>query len=506
MFTSRLARIIVAVVTLAVSVVPVAASAAEGTKLHALVIGNGAYPIGELTNPANDAQSISTALTSLGFDVTTLTDVGQQQMEASVHEFSRKISDGGLAFFFFAGHGVQVNGENYLIPVDAVIPDEFAVKYKTVSLGMVLDALGGSRSNLNVVVLDCCRNNPFQRTWTRGVSNAGLAATTTIPEGTLIAYATSPGKTASDGKGINSPYTQELAAALTERPATGLLLREVFFKASKAVKDKTGQSPWLNMEASLENFYLRQPETSGLVSSKVEQPSIQEVIKEKAAELTVPQGHRYKSLFDLANQYLLQGQYDNAISAFAAILEDPHLADDIRQKARKGRGAAYLGRGTRQDLEQAIIDYTAAGLPGITLTVHVDEADLKVEKANSGTVRRGQVLQITRSNGEWFWVAAVNGIEAKQGWIKVDAIIPSNTKPTATPSTTTAVATTGDIGPRPSDLQNSGKPLSNMAQPVPLASNQSSTPYQNQPTISRSSSQSGYYDSSGISIPIAITK
>ena len=136
----------------------------------------------------------------------------------------------------------------------------------------MLDVLSGSRSNLNVVVLDCCRDNPFQRRWARSISPPrGLAPVSHIPEGTLIAYATGAGKVALDGEGANSPYTQELAKALAQRPQEGLRLRDVFFLASREVKKSTGQTPWMNMEASLDEFYLHEPQGPGAPAPSLSQ-------------------------------------------------------------------------------------------------------------------------------------------------------------------------------------------------------------------------------------------
>ncbi len=428
--------------------------------LHAMVIGNGDYTAGKLLNPANDAKSISAALTDLGFQVTTAIDLSHQDMDLAITQFCQRIDDGGLAFFFFAGHGIQVNGENYLIPVDAEIPDQSHVKYKSVSLSLILDSLGNSRSNMNVVVLDCCRNNPFERTWqTRGFVERGLAAKTDVPEGTIIAYATSPNKTASDGDGDNSPYTKELAAALMERPRNGLLLRDVFFTASQAVKKKTGQIPWLNMEASLDNFYLRPSQDQESVPAPRPEPEMEIASASPAkvsltkpslsdAESLPPQtpaqavSPEDKALIEQAAVYLRQGQYDNAIAAYSAILENPSLNHAARQQARKSRGAAYLGRGSKNDLNLAIIDQLAAGSDGIRLTVRANSADLKVGAEKMGNVSRGQVLLVTKSmahaTSDWFWVAAVNGDETLRGWVTASAVVKANDESDAMSKTVAA--------------------------------------------------------------------
>jgi hypothetical protein len=223
----------------------------------ALVIGNSHYG-GDalLRNPVNDANAVEAALKDLGFAVIKKSDVNLSQMEDAVVTFRRSITPGSLSLFYYAGHGIQVKGENYLVPIGAQMREEFEVKRQCLELGQLIDAMAESEGRLKVIVLDCCRDNPFKRSWSRGSNLRGLAAMSGVPDGTVIAFSTSPEKTASDGQGANSPYTQKLVAALRNRPANGLELRQMFVDASRAVKRETGQVPWLNMEASLEDYYL----------------------------------------------------------------------------------------------------------------------------------------------------------------------------------------------------------------------------------------------------------
>ena len=228
-----------------------------GEKKVALVIGNSNYGgAASLRNPSNDADAMAAALEDLGFSVIKRKDVDLDEMEECFTQFFRSLNDGAVAFFFFAGHGLQVNGENYLVPVRAKIEEEIHVRRKCYSLTDVLAVMESSKSNLNVVVLDCCRDNPLKRSWTRSTAGKGLAAIEAVPEGTLIAFSTAPGETADDGDGNNSAYAGQLAKTLKSRPAGGLKLREAFFQASREVKRQTGQIPWMNMEASLDEYIL----------------------------------------------------------------------------------------------------------------------------------------------------------------------------------------------------------------------------------------------------------
>ncbi len=206
----------------------------------ALVIGNGAYQNSPLLNPTNDARDVAQALTRFGFTVIHKENLRQQEMKMAIREFGEKLMSGGVGLFYYAGHGMQVAGRNYLIPIGATISHEPEVEYEAVDLGLVLAQMERARNRLNIVILDACRNNPFAQKF-RSLSN-GLASLD-APSGTLIAYATAPGKVARDGEGKNGIYTQELLKAMRYR---GLKIEEVFKRVRIAVKDRTSedQIPW----------------------------------------------------------------------------------------------------------------------------------------------------------------------------------------------------------------------------------------------------------------------
>jgi hypothetical protein len=205
----------------------------------ALVIGNSAYPgAGALKNPANDANDIAAKLKKLGFDVTVRTDMRHKDMLRSLTDFGDKVQSGTEALFFYAGHGMQVRGKNYLLPIDAEIRNEASASSEAVDVDQLLDKL--SLARLSVVILDACRNNPFERRF-RG-SGQGLAQIN-APTGTLIAYATAPGKVAADGDGRNGLYTSEL---LTAMEIPGIKIEDVFKRVRGNVvkKSNDAQTPW----------------------------------------------------------------------------------------------------------------------------------------------------------------------------------------------------------------------------------------------------------------------
>lgn len=210
-------------------------------KRIALVIGNSAYETAPLKNPVNDARDIADALRSSGFEVIYKANLDQNDMKRAIREFGAKIRNGGVALFYYAGHGIQVKGVNYLVPVDAKVQTEEDVEYETVDAGFVLAQMDSAKTSVNIVILDACRNNPFARSF-RSAAN-GLAQMD-APSGTLIAYATAPGSIASDGGlGRNGLYTQELLKVIS---TPNLSIEEVFKRVRISVRSLTQgkQTPW----------------------------------------------------------------------------------------------------------------------------------------------------------------------------------------------------------------------------------------------------------------------
>jgi hypothetical protein len=215
---------------------------AQGERRVALVVGNSAYKEQPLKNAANDARTMGDALKGLGFAVTVRTDAGKAQMEDAILGFGRELAKGGVGLFFYAGHGIQAKGRNYLIPVDAQIDHEDALGFRAVDVDQVLTRMRDAGNRLNMVMLDACRNNPFERRM-RGASQ-GLAAVDAA-RGTLIAYATAPGSVAADGEGKNGVFTEELAKALA---VPNLKVEDVFKLVTAGVEDRTkgAQTPWVS--------------------------------------------------------------------------------------------------------------------------------------------------------------------------------------------------------------------------------------------------------------------
>jgi formylglycine-generating enzyme required for sulfatase activity len=226
------------------AVVAMAAPALAEPRI-ALVIGNSNYQgdLPKLPNPANDAELMTATLRKLGFKVIETRDADLKQMTNAIREFSNALSGAGsqaVGLFFYAGHGLQIDGENWLIPISAKIEKSADAEFEAVPASKILSQMQFAENSLNIVILDACRNNPLSR----GMRSASTGlAKMDAPLGSFIAYSTAPGQTAADGKGQNSPYTAALAKAI-QKP--GIAIEEAFRDARVDVLAATGkeQIPW----------------------------------------------------------------------------------------------------------------------------------------------------------------------------------------------------------------------------------------------------------------------
>lgn len=223
---------------------PAAPTALQGPEQRvALVIGNSNYRNApQLANPDNDAQSMAQFLNSAGFEVISATDLGQNDMLRVVQDFSAKVSARGpntVAMVYYAGHGVQLAGENYLVPVDAKVSNQTELVNDSVRLVDVMSTLETIPSRMRIVILDACRNNPFP-----SVNDAGRGlAIVDAPNGSIVGYSTAPGAEALDGNGGHSPYTQ---AFLNVAREPNVPIEQLFKRVRLAVNQTTGgaQTPW----------------------------------------------------------------------------------------------------------------------------------------------------------------------------------------------------------------------------------------------------------------------
>ena len=242
--------------------IPLTVSPARAETRVALVIGNSAYEhTARLANPRNDAVAMASTLRRLGFEVVDGYDLGIEGLRELLAGFGRKASRADVATVFYAGHALQVNGTNYILPVDARLNREQDLNWQAIPLNFILDELSGVRK-LKMVLLDACRDNPLASSMARSMGTRsgnvgrGLAVVRDAPGDTLIAYATAGGKTAADGAGRNSPFTQALLSHLEE---PDLEIRLLFGKVSDSVTRFTDgrQKPYVYTDLGGTPYYLK---------------------------------------------------------------------------------------------------------------------------------------------------------------------------------------------------------------------------------------------------------
>jgi len=310
----------------------------------ALLIGNSNYIHGgSLKNSVTDVRAMKKVLEGLGFTVLKYENATQKTMKRAMDNFGIKLKGQNVGLFFYSGHGVQVNGHNYLIPTNAKLHNENDTEYDCVRADRVLAKMESAGSKTNIVILDACRDNPFERSWRRGTEGTGLAFMN-APSGSLIAYSTAPGKTALDGKGNNSPYT---SALLQNIRTPNITILEMFQGVRSRVMAKTEgkQTPWES--TSLRgNFYFNSKREIAVVKDPELKPPPLEITTKPDAV----------ALVDQARAMRKDGAYITPKKAIEllnkAIKLDPDYAG-----AYKGRGDAHWDL---KQYDKAIQDYDKA--------------------------------------------------------------------------------------------------------------------------------------------------
>ncbi len=208
-----------------------------------------------MKNPSNDARDISERLKLFGFTVKTVIDASIVQMDRALKLFQKNLEDAEVGFIFFAGHGIQIDGDNYLIATDTDTTDESSAKHSSLALNRLIDIMERSSTLTNVIMLDACRNNPFRQRWMRSLAERGLAPVY-VPRGTLLAFATSPGQFASDGSGRNGAYTEALLKHIDAVDCSlESMLKRVRNTLSAATKSK--QISWEHTSLAGEFYFNR---------------------------------------------------------------------------------------------------------------------------------------------------------------------------------------------------------------------------------------------------------
>ncbi|MGE0875895.1 MAG: caspase family protein [Burkholderiales bacterium] len=327
-----------------------------GERRVALVIGNSAYKSSPLRNPVNDARAMARALAETGFTVTLAEDLSRAAFRRVVRDWGDQLLHGGVGLFYFAGHGMQIRGRNYLIPVNADVQREDEVEDESVDANTVLAKMDSAKNTLNIMILDACRNNPFQRAFRSGAQ--GLAQMD-APSGTIISFATAPGSVASDGDGENGLYTSHLLRGIRE---PGLPIEQLFKQVRIGVSGATGdrQIPWESSSLKGDFYFL--PAAPRLSQDQVKQ-AVQAVTREseqraarereqfQSAMEKMIQEALAKQRAELEAQRGAPAQAPAAAPAAVAAPSGPHerqveLAfwDSIKDSANPADFTAYLQR------------------------------------------------------------------------------------------------------------------------------------------------------------------
>ncbi|HEY3146051.1 MAG TPA: caspase family protein, partial [Dongiaceae bacterium] len=281
----------------------------------ALVIGQSAYrSVPALPNPANDAKAVTQLLTDSGFEVSTAADLSQGQMREAVSEFAGKVAAKGadtVALVFYAGHGLQIDGENFLVPVDIDPKREADIPIQAVRLNDILNTLTSVPSKMRILMLDACRNNPFPDLKTAGSGLAIVDAKVGAP-GTFLSFSTSPGAVAEDGSGSNSPYTNALLAAGKEQ---NIPIEETFKRVRLAVNKVTEgrQTPW-DSSSLTEDFRFSGASIAGPKPAAAPKKSVAEWTRDLKGKPV-----------EAANELIVADGTDEAYEAFAGLFPQTAL-------------------------------------------------------------------------------------------------------------------------------------------------------------------------------------
>jgi hypothetical protein len=316
----------------------------------ALVIGQSDYrSVPALPNPANDAKAMTQLLTDSGFEVLAASDLSQDQLRQKVSEFASQMASRGpdtVALVFYAGHGLQIDGENYLVPVDIDVKREADIPIQAVRLNDILNTLNSVPSKMRILMLDACRNNPFPEiNKTAGHGLAIVDAKTGAP-GTFVSFSTSPGAEAEDGNGNDSPYT---TALLTAAKAPGIPIEETFKRVRLQVNRATEgrQTPWDSSSLTDDFSFIAGPTASG--------PNAASGAKQVAVKRTVEEWKRdlKGKPVDVAHELIVGDGSEEAYEAFVALYTQPPFGPQARE---------WLDRHRRMVAWNiAVITNTAAG-------------------------------------------------------------------------------------------------------------------------------------------------
>jgi Caspase domain len=403
-------------------------SSALASSRTALVVGNSAYPFGALINPANDAKLIAETLKKTGFDVTIILDANRVTLQSALLDFSRDIrSKDTVGLFYYAGHGAQVGGANYLIPIDADIKSESEVKIFGINVDEFVSTLERADGRTNIVILDACRNNPFGAS-TRSV-NRGMALPD-APAGTFVALSTSPGAVALDGEGSNSPYAEALSKSMLE---PNVSIEQAFKVTRRLVLENTKQKqvPWETSSLTGDFYFLPKAETPAPVAEaapepvvmpepKVEAPA-QVAVAEPPPEPVAPTHTRSMEEVSITPRDISLGQYpaglvmaDNGL--WVALIGKRKI---IKIDVKSGKKVAEVAVGRLPDRMATDADgniYTAVVTDNKIFRRSIDGSGKAFATVNSGGILNG----LSYGAGALYTSAWINSVPSQTILSRID--------------------------------------------------------------------------------------
>jgi uncharacterized caspase-like protein len=362
-------------------ILAIATTLMSGTALAenriALVIGNSSYrTAAALPNPTKDATAVAGVLTNAGFEVSVVSDLSQGDMRRAVRDFSNKVAEKGpdtVALVFYAGHGLQVDGENFLVPIDARIERESDVAIETVRLADVMNALAAAPSKIRIVMLDACRNNPFESIAKSG--GKGLAIVD-APSGTIVAYSTAPGAEAADGVGSNSPYT---AAFLKVVKQPELQIEQLFKRVRLLVNDATDgkQIPWESSSLTSDFWFFPvkasvtkkidlppatadQPGVEKPAGTEQAEPTVEDIAKVRNLQLQARKGEIRRRPVSSAYELVIEEDDVLLYEEFIEAYPDDPLAERIRVLLTRRKDATAWRSATVRNTRESYSEYLAA--------------------------------------------------------------------------------------------------------------------------------------------------
>ena len=388
-------------------------------KRIALVIGNGNYTSSILSNPENDARAMTDALQKLGFTVNECENLNQVEMKKVIDDFGLKLKGNDIGLFYYAGHGIQAKGYNYLIPVNAQLKTEEQVEYDCVRADRVLALMETSGTKVNIIILDACRNNPFERSWTRSATGKGLTYMST-PSGTLIAYATAPGSTASDGAGKNGLYTSALLESIQIPDIT---IIQMFQNVRNIVvqKSQNQQMPWESTSLTAD-FYFNPVKSKNNLTPSTTDASI---ITPPQKVIDVPKDDysgRY-TFYAAPGQFMTLVLKANENGIYSGTISDNIYVYKVTGQVQNGILSGYYGEGASAvnfvaQIQNQLLTFTIATRDYLgnvnPLVMNFVKSDVSV---NNYADKTGEIIinNIVLSNEQIQEIKNRYGIEPKPG-------------------------------------------------------------------------------------------